>query len=99
MAIEGTEITISPYWSFVFSIFSSGVVWGVMSTKVTRLEKDMEIATSLFVTKDLFEANLRPLQKNMDDMQSDVKKILRELEHNSALLRSCQQFRDCPPSK
>lgn len=65
------------------SVFSAGLTYGVMSAKVSRLERDVAELRDLekdqekeFVTHVHLNAVLTPIGKALDRVQHDVSKIL-----------------------
>lgn len=61
------------------SIFTTGIFYGVMKTKVERLERDVERnlrEQKTYVPIDLFHATINPIRQDLHEMQRDIKKIL-----------------------
>lgn len=65
------------------SFLHTGVLYGIMKTKVERLEREIEKSERKFVTVDLFDATINPLRQDIHEMQRDVKKILVAVQRES----------------
>lgn len=74
----------------VFSaVFSGGVTYGIMRTKLDRIESDLAIETSRrenfedrFVTHNYFQAVLAPVQHTLQELGKDIKRVLLILSRN-----------------
>lgn len=69
--------------SAITSIFAAGVTYGVMSTKIQRLEKDLlderhdrRGFEDKFVTMQHFRAVIDPIQQQLKEMGRDIKRVL-----------------------
>lgn len=69
--------------SILSSIFTAGVTYGIMTTKITRMEKDLleerhdrKGFEDRFVTMQHFKAVVEPIQQQLKDVGRDIKKIL-----------------------
>jgi hypothetical protein len=83
--------------SVTASLFSAGVAYGVMKTKVDDLREEVErmqrrcIDTHAkiesreqgWVTKDVFNAVVTPMAHALEELQKDVKKILALVSHRT----------------
>lgn len=72
------------------SLFSSSVTYGVIKTKIARLEKDMEDhqradseTHSRLVSKDLFDAVLVQVKDDLVELKDNMKELL-ALIHNKS---------------
>lgn len=77
------SITADNIISVVSAIACCGVLYGVMRTKVDRLEEDnrslsnrLDATETRFVTLQHFDAVVKPLQDSMKEIERDIKKIL-----------------------
>lgn len=75
-----TDIDLNAiFLSLGTSVFSSSVAYGVMKTKIARLEKDMEdqkAASRFLVTRELFDAVMVQLKDDVAELKSSVKELL-----------------------
>lgn len=69
--------------SVACSLFSAGVTYGIMTTKISRMEKDLleekhdrKGFEDRFVTMQHFKAVVEPIQQQLKDVGRDIKKIL-----------------------
>ena len=74
------------------SVLSSAVVFGVMKTKLTRIERDLEKhetqceqererIEARYVPRTEFDAVVRPIRKSLENLERDVKQILKAVAH------------------
>jgi hypothetical protein len=75
--------SIAALIGIVGSFIHTGVLYGIMKTKVDRLERELEKSERKFVTVDLFDATINPLREDIHEMQRDVKKILVAVQRES----------------
>ena len=82
MQIDSESITAVT--GIVAAVVTSGISHGVISTKVARLERDIEKAEKSYVPIDLFHATVDPIRKDLHEMQRDIKKILVAVNNKNA---------------
>jgi len=61
------------------SLVATALGWGVLKTKVTRLERDIEQMMSKFVSTDLFNAIISGMKEDLHEMKGDMKKVLQAI--------------------
>lgn len=71
------------------SVFSAGVTYGIMSTRLARLERDVSDEAQKrgdldqkFVSMQYFRAVVEPMQQQLRDVGRDIKKILSIVSHH-----------------
>lgn len=69
--------------SVLTSLVACSVTYGVLKTKVERLERDVseheqrdQAEHKYFVTKDLFDAVIIQVREDLADLKSDMKELL-----------------------
>ncbi len=77
------SFTIDHLISIASALAGCCVTYGVLKTKVDRLEEDhrslanrMDATETRFVTLQHFDAVVKPLQESMKEIERDIKKIL-----------------------
>lgn len=58
------------------SALSGAVTYGAMKEKIKRLEMDTDKNENKYVTMQVFNAVIPPIQRTVDEMERDIKKIL-----------------------
>ena len=72
---------ISALAGVISSILGSAIGYGVLKTKVHRLERDMEEFEKKFVSTELFNALMSQVKDDLHDLKSSMKELL-SLVHN-----------------
>lgn len=69
-AIVATVISVASSLVFI------SIAWGIMKSKVDRLEKDNDENEKRYVTLEQWKASIRPLRDEVAQMRNDIRTIL-----------------------
>lgn len=67
--------------ALVTSLVASSVSYGVIRTKVSRLEKDLDNFERRFVSQEVFHAVMDTLKEDLHELKGSMKELL-SLVHN-----------------
>lgn len=70
---------IAAVTGIISSIIATAIGWGVLKTKVARLERDLEVMASKFVSTELFNAIVTGMKEDLHEMKGDIKKVLEHI--------------------
>ena len=73
--------------AIVSSLITASAAWGIMKTRVDRLESDFAKMDERFVTKEYFEAAFEPVQEAIKEIRADIKQILMLMSHSEPKTR------------
>ena len=78
--------------ALVTSLLSGAVVFGIMKTKLTRVESDLEKhedhceqerdrIEQRYVTRSEYQAETKAMRRSLETLERDVKEILKAVRH------------------
>lgn len=83
MQFESALSLIVALAGFTSTLIGMGIVWGVMKSKVSKLEEqmddleqDLKEVRSSYVPKDHFDSVFETMQDQVTEIQRDIKSIL-----------------------
>lgn len=80
MAIDGDIASVIGVCS---AVASGCVTYGIMKEKIRRIEKETEESDHKYVSLQVYNAVIPPLQSSVFEIQKDIKKILQILNKTS----------------
>ena len=67
------------------SLASSAIAYGILKTKVERLERDIQGHEENFISRELFNEIVTQLRADFHEMRSDVKQVLHLMSKHTKL--------------
>lgn len=58
------------------SLIESGACYGIIRTKIERLDRDMSSFEKRFVSHEVFKAVIDSIKDDLHEMRSDIKQVL-----------------------
>ncbi len=99
--MEFSSEVLSVCSAVVSSIFTTGIAYGMMKTKVDRVVEDVReinareaLCEEKFVTHNLFNATVAPIRDGLNEMRGDIKKILVCLNKNYGVPRHADEYEE-----